>query len=194
VPGRAGEAIADGLDGAQGLMDRAMQRMRTQDPSGVRQETRGASDGLDRSLKDARDAARGRQDAGRAGYTVVVCFVGLSIPELSAERVAMRVSQGGHDVAWGKLRSRYGRTLHNLDIAARTLADVLVFDNSDLRRPFRKVAWARYGHRVWKRQAFGGVAGLGMSPRMALRRVRCLGSGSGIALSSACVYGCCGLA
>jgi predicted ABC-type ATPase len=31
-----------------------------------------------------------------SGYTVVLCFIGLSSARRSAERVAMRVSQGGH--------------------------------------------------------------------------------------------------
>ena len=74
------------------------------------------------------------------GYTVVLCFVGLASPELSDERVAMRVMQGGHDVPSEKLAARYPRTMENLRRAIRELPHVLVFDNSDLGRPFRKVA------------------------------------------------------
>jgi len=74
------------------------------------------------------------------GYTVVLCFIGLDSPELSDERVAMRVLQGGHDVPKEKLVARYPRTIENLRRAIRELSHVLVFDNSDLRRPFRKVA------------------------------------------------------
>jgi len=33
------------------------------------------------------------------GYTVVLCFIGLKNAAMSEERVAMRVTQGGHDVA-----------------------------------------------------------------------------------------------
>jgi predicted ABC-type ATPase len=78
--------------------------------------------------------------AATLGYTVVLCFVGLESAELSDERVAMRVLQGGHDVPTEKLRERYPRTLRNLARAVRGLPHVLVFDNSDLARPFRKVA------------------------------------------------------
>ena len=74
------------------------------------------------------------KDAGRAGYTVVLCYIGLASPELSGERVAMRVSQGGHDVPAEKLKSRFPRTLAN------DLPHVLIYDNSDLRRPFRRIA------------------------------------------------------
>jgi len=78
--------------------------------------------------------------AEKKSYTVVLCFIGLDGPGLSEERVAMRVLQGGHDVPTGKLRARYPRTLANLAKAIKELAHVLVFDNSDMRRPFRKVA------------------------------------------------------
>ncbi|HET9598900.1 MAG TPA: zeta toxin family protein [Anaeromyxobacteraceae bacterium] len=82
------------------------------------------------------------------GYTVVLCFIGLDSPELSDERVAMRVMQGGHDVPKEKLVSRYPRTLENLRRAVRELPHVLVFDNSDLERPFRKVATFEAGRPV----------------------------------------------
>ncbi len=78
--------------------------------------------------------------AERKGYAVVLVFVGLEGPDLSEERVAMRVLQGGHDVPTGKLRARYPRTMANLSMAIKELAHVLVFDNSDMSRPFRKVA------------------------------------------------------
>ena len=74
-----------------------------------------------------------------SGYTVVVCFVGLDSPITSDERVAMRVSQGGHDVPTHKLQARFPRTLKNLERAIRELPLVLVYDNSDLRKPYRLV-------------------------------------------------------
>jgi predicted ABC-type ATPase len=78
--------------------------------------------------------------AAARGYTVVLCFIGVDGPEVSEERVAMRVLQGGHDVPAKKLEERYPRILENLAKAIRELPHVLVFDNGDLRRPFRKVA------------------------------------------------------
>ena len=86
-------------------------------------------------------------------YTVVLCYIGLASPELSEERVAMRVSQGGHDVPSEKLKSRFPRTLANLQAAIRELPHVLVFDNSDLRRPFRRVAVFRKGRRMDRARA-----------------------------------------
>lgn len=80
------------------------------------------------------------EEAVRRDYEVVVCYIGLSDPKQSVERVAMRVSQGGHDVPDEKLRSRFPRTLANLRLAIARLPHVLVFDNSDLGKPYRLVA------------------------------------------------------
>jgi predicted ABC-type ATPase len=86
--------------------------------------------------------------AAAAGYTVVLVFIGLASAKLSEERVALRVLQGGHDVPSEKLASRFGRTLENLRHAIRELPHVLVFDNSDLTHPFRKVAEFEHGRVV----------------------------------------------
>lgn len=75
-----------------------------------------------------------------SGYAGVLCFIGISDVETSEQRVAMRVSQGGHDVPAEKLMARFPRTLANLKAAIRELPCVLVFDNDDLRTPFRQVA------------------------------------------------------
>ena len=88
------------------------------------------------------------KDAVEQGYTVILCFIGISGPDVSEERVAMRVSQGGHDVPSDKLITRYPRTLANLQAAIRELPHVWVFDNDDLRRPFRKVAVFEQGTRI----------------------------------------------
>lgn len=80
------------------------------------------------------------RQASQSGFNVVLCFIGIASPTVSNERVAMRVSQGGHDVPPEKLVSRFPRTLANLRAAIRALPHVLVFDNDDLRSPFRRVA------------------------------------------------------
>jgi predicted ABC-type ATPase len=80
------------------------------------------------------------KQAAQQGYTVVMCFIGVAGPVLSEERVAMRVSQGGHDVPTDKLTSRFPRTMTNLKQAIRELPCVPVFDNDDLRTPFRLLA------------------------------------------------------
>jgi predicted ABC-type ATPase len=80
------------------------------------------------------------KEAAGKSYTVVLCFIGISGPAVSEQRVAMRVSQGGHDVPAEKLVARFPRTLANLKTAIRDLPQVWIFDNDDLRTPFRQVA------------------------------------------------------
>jgi predicted ABC-type ATPase len=89
-----------------------------------------------------------RQAAAEKGYTVVLCYIGLASVEVSQERVAMRVLQGGHDVPDDKLTARFPRTQANLTRAIHSLPRVLVFDNSDLANPFRQVAEFRDGKPV----------------------------------------------
>lgn len=112
----------------------------------------------------AGDKLRFLKQAEDAGYTVALCFIGLSGPLRSDERVAMRVSQGGHDVPLGKLRARYPRTMANLAAALEQIPHVLVFDNDDLSDPYRLVEVTDHGTSLWRaavrppwlRAAWGG--------------------------------------
>lgn len=81
------------------------------------------------------------------GYTVVMCFIGIADAVRSEERVAMRVSQGGHDVPTEKLVTRFPRSMANLKQAIQELPCVLVFDNDDLRTPFQLLAVFQNGSR-----------------------------------------------
>jgi predicted ABC-type ATPase len=89
------------------------------------------------------------KEAATSGYAVVLCYIGIADAEVSKERVSMRVSQGGHDVPTEKLESRFPRVLKNLKAAIRDLSHVLVFDNDDLRTPFRQVAAFERGRLVY---------------------------------------------
>jgi predicted ABC-type ATPase len=88
------------------------------------------------------------KEAAASGYTVVLCFIGISGPEVSEQRVAMHVSQGGHDVPGEKMAAQFPRTLANLKTAIRDLPHVWIFDNDDLRTPFRHVAVFENGRQV----------------------------------------------
>jgi predicted ABC-type ATPase len=85
------------------------------------------------------------RDAAATGYTVVLCFIGISIADVSEQRVAMRVTQGGHDVPTEKLESRYPRTIANLKTALLEIPYAWIFDNDDLRAPYRLVAVYEHG-------------------------------------------------
>lgn len=88
------------------------------------------------------------RQASEAGYTTILCFIGISGADVSDQRVAMRISQGGHDVPQAKLRERFPRVLANLKSAIGVLPHVWVYDNDDLARPFRLVAVVENGNVV----------------------------------------------
>jgi predicted ABC-type ATPase len=88
------------------------------------------------------------KQATAQGYTVVLVFIGIPDPATSEQRVSMRVSQGGHDVPTEKLFSRFPRILANLKASIRDLPLVVVFDNSDLKKPYRLVAVYENGQAV----------------------------------------------
>ncbi|MDB4988994.1 MAG: Zeta toxin [Myxococcaceae bacterium] len=80
------------------------------------------------------------RSAQDAGYTVLLCFIGLESAQLSEERVTLRALMGGHDVPSTKLLERYPRSLANLAHALRELQRVHVYDNSVSGQPHRLVA------------------------------------------------------
>ena len=88
------------------------------------------------------------KETAASGYRVVLCFIGLEDATVSDARVAMRVTQGGHDVPAEKIQSRFPRVLANLRRAIRELPRVLVYDNSDLTTPYRLVGTYEAGERV----------------------------------------------
>jgi predicted ABC-type ATPase len=90
------------------------------------------------------------KQAAQQGYAVVMCFIGLADSDRSEERVAMRVSQGGHDVPTAKLAARFPRTMANLKQAIRELPCVLVYDNDDLGTPFRLAAVFQNGRQTFR--------------------------------------------
>ncbi len=88
------------------------------------------------------------RSAAESGYNTVLCFIGTHSPQVSGDRVAMRVLQGGHDVPFHKLTERFPRILANLKTAMAQLPNVLVFDNNNLLAPFRLVAVVQTGRVV----------------------------------------------
>jgi len=88
------------------------------------------------------------EQTARQGVHIVLLFIRIDSPDTSKQRVSMRVMQGGHDVPDAKLESRFDLTLANLRQAIQSLPVVVVFDNSDLSRPYRLEAVYREGERV----------------------------------------------
>ncbi len=80
------------------------------------------------------------QDCASKGYRTALVYIGVESATQSADRVALRVSQQGHDVPRDKLMARYDRTLENLRHSLKQLPFVAVYDNGDLNRPYQPVA------------------------------------------------------
>jgi predicted ABC-type ATPase len=83
-------------------------------------------------------AARG------TGYLITLHVV-LIPEELAVLRVTARVRRGGHAVPEQKIRERWGRLWEHVAAAAPLADDVIVYDNSTAKRPFRIVAQLRDG-------------------------------------------------
>jgi predicted ABC-type ATPase len=88
------------------------------------------------------------KSAEKAGYFVFLIFIGISDAEISGDRVAMRVSQGGHDVPTEKLKERYPRVMSNLKRALVEIANVWVYDHDDLDVGYRLVVTRENGRDV----------------------------------------------
>lgn len=66
-----------------------------------------------------------------AGYRIELNYLWIPSAEFSAERVASRVANGGHDIPAEAITRRYGKSLWNLVNLYMPLADyVAVWDNS----------------------------------------------------------------
>ncbi|MGY4253689.1 putative ABC-type ATPase [Bradyrhizobium sp. USDA 4516] len=68
--------------------------------------------------------------AKEAGYRVLLYFIGTDDPRTNIDRVALRVSQGGHNVPNEKIVNRWQRTMLLLQQAIRSSDQSYVFDNS----------------------------------------------------------------
>jgi predicted ABC-type ATPase len=88
------------------------------------------------------------KEAERSGYTVVLFFIGIAGPDVSDQRVTMRTLKGGHDVPADKIVERYPRVMSNLKRALAELSNVRVYDNSDLKTPYRLVAIKENGQKI----------------------------------------------
>jgi predicted ABC-type ATPase len=64
------------------------------------------------------------------GFRSYLYYICTDSPTINRERVASRVSQGGHDVPRDKIASRYGRSLSLLPGAIRKSSRAYLFDNS----------------------------------------------------------------
>lgn len=70
-------------------------------------------------------------EAAKSGIEVSIWYAGLESPELHIERVAARVSRGGHSIPEETIRKRYEQSRLNLIHLLPHLTELRVYDNSD---------------------------------------------------------------
>ena len=64
-------------------------------------------------------------------YRVKLIFLRLATPEIAIERVAQRVTEGGHDVPESVIRRRFDAGWRNFELLYKSLVDDwTVYDNS----------------------------------------------------------------
>ncbi len=74
-------------------------------------------------------------DAHKRGYIVYIIYFWLESPELAANRVAERVSKGGHDIPRDVIFRRYSKGINNLFNLFMDKVDVwAIYDNSQYKR------------------------------------------------------------
>lgn len=91
------------------------------------------------------------REALAAGYRVFVYHVNVQNADLSVDRVAFRVTRGGHPVPEEKIRGRYERSQQLIREAVGLADRAYVFDNSALAMPHRLMMEFRHGQlmRTW---------------------------------------------
>ena len=70
------------------------------------------------------------QRARESGFRIVLYYVGVASPQLALERIAYRVSMGGHPIDEKAVRRRYAASLRNLSRVISLCDEVTVLDNS----------------------------------------------------------------
>ena len=86
------------------------------------------------------------------GYEVNMVVIYLDPPELNIGRVAMRVSEGGHNVPVDKIISRIPRAHQHVGQAITLCDNVDFFDNSSREKPFTPMVSKEEQHVVWHSQ------------------------------------------
>jgi len=86
----------------------------------------------------------------KAGYFVLLIFVGLGNVSLSMARVSSRKADGGHNVEMNKLKQRFPRTQKAIRMALPLTDAAILADNSlDLKRAFSVVRIQMGGHIIF---------------------------------------------
>lgn len=70
------------------------------------------------------------QKAKSFGYRIVSVYISTESADINCARIKKRVFEGGHDVPEDKIRSRYNKSMNNLQSLAECSDELYVYDNS----------------------------------------------------------------
>lgn len=71
------------------------------------------------------------EQAAGLGYRVIMHYVGVESPHIACDRIAHRVSTGGHDIDRAVVKQRYEHSMRNLNRAIHLCDEAYLFDNTN---------------------------------------------------------------
>lgn len=80
-------------------------------------------------------------------FYVVMNYIGVESINIAKERVAIRVSKGGHGIADEAIERRYYDSLNNLNSVIEICDEINIYDNSDM---FKLVISIKDGEIIWQ--------------------------------------------
>lgn len=85
--------------------------------------------------------------AKQSGFYIVMNYIGVENIDIAKERVAIRVSKGGHGIPGEVIERRYYDSLKNLLKIINLCDEINVYDNTEI---FKLVGVIRNGNVIWK--------------------------------------------
>lgn len=85
--------------------------------------------------------------AKQRGFYVVMNYIGVESIDIAKERVAIRVSKGGHGIPNEAIERRYYDSLNNLLEVIKLCDEINIYDNTDI---FKLIGCIKNGKVVWK--------------------------------------------
>lgn len=136
------DAIAKDMTGSYATVDQEQMAAGKRAISLVRSHIDNDRPFLVESTISGRSYLRYAQLAREAGFRTIFIYIALRSPELSAQRVAQRVSSGGHSIPVEDIKRRYPKSVSNIKAHINAFENAYIYDNSD---EYSSVASYRHG-------------------------------------------------
>jgi len=84
--------------------------------------------------------------AKQNGFFISMNYIGIESSEIAKERVAIRVSKGGHGISNEVIERRYSESLNNLLNVIEICNEIEIYDNTDI---FKLIICIKNGEIIW---------------------------------------------